>query len=165
MSMSDYEEAIRLVNEHPEWLHFPPSGVSEARIAEAEAALGLTFPPTYRRFLKEWGQLHFCAAEYHGLDERGEVMEVYSHAVWLTLDSKSDGYLPEGMVVIYQDGMGGYHVIDTRDTVPGDESPVVYWEPGLSEPHHKLHVFAHDFGDNRLNPPEIKPYQPPKLPG
>ena len=112
-------------------------------IAAAEGRLGLRFPATYRRFLLRLGAGSFGAAEFYGViaeDFSGPLPD----GVWVTLTSRAGpAALPSSMVVIGEDGMGGYYVLDTA---ADDEPPVVVWNGGDSEPGDPLETVAPDFG-------------------
>jgi len=146
MSMVDYEAASQLIFDHPGLIFYRGQPIDDARIGEAEAAVGVVFPPTYRRFLADYGALGFGSEEYYGIRPTGAVTDPSSYAVWLTLDLISSGYLPKEMVIVGQDGMGGEYVLDLRRVAKGTECPVVYWHSGMSEPDDDLEVLGQDFG-------------------
>ena len=52
--MAELEVGLRLVAQHPDASFFIGSR-DEELVKAAEAALGLAFPPTYRRFVRELG--------------------------------------------------------------------------------------------------------------
>lgn len=54
MSDADFQQALRIVDENPGRAAFV-GGRDEMLVAEAERALGVEFPPSYRRFLEELG--------------------------------------------------------------------------------------------------------------
>jgi hypothetical protein len=49
--MAQYEEALRLLEDHLDQSDFEPQ--PSERVERAEETLGVRFPPTYRRFLLE----------------------------------------------------------------------------------------------------------------
>ena len=67
-------------------------------------------------------------------------------AVWLTLRARKEWPLPARMVVVYFDGMTGYHVLDTSRRDPGGESPVLLWYPARSRDDGTPQIIAADFG-------------------
>ena len=66
MGMAEIEQALALIQAYPERRHFV--GRRDPQLVyEAELALGLTFPPTYRRFLLELGAGGFAGEEFYGV--------------------------------------------------------------------------------------------------
>jgi antitoxin YobK len=123
MTMQDYEDARKLITdtgggdfsgEKPEEL-----------IEKAEAALGLRFPSTYRRFLGDFGCGDIAGEEFYGIvDENFEAASI-PNGIWLTLDSRQSEGLSENFVIIGADGDGTCNAIDTAQTDTTDEYPVV----------------------------------------
>ncbi len=147
MSMNDFEVAAELVRRHPEIAIVPWRPCSQARIAEAERALGMTLPPTYRRFLAEFGNLHLRGYEgIDGVSPEGNIDEPKSAAVWETLEQRAKGWIPPGLVVIAADGMGDYYALDGRFEPPGAELPVIVWAPWTTNRDSSWEVDAPDFG-------------------
>ncbi len=146
MSMTDYKAAVALVGQHPEHVVYVGAGCGEARIAEAEQALGMPLPPTYRRFLADFGSILFVGDRIYGIKPDGPIDDPASYAVWVTLKNRAAGWLPPQLVIIAQDGMGGDYVLDGRAASPGAEYPVAIRESGLREPDGSLEVVAPDFG-------------------
>jgi len=143
MSMTDLDAAFRLIDEN--------DGDFEGRkpaslVAAAERALGLTFPPTYRKFLLEYGCGDIGGEEFYGVIKDDFVNSSVPDAIWLTLREREESQLPAKFVVVYSSGDGGYAVLDTgqRDSV--DECPVVEWIPGASADPQSAPRLADDFG-------------------
>ncbi|PNE43512.1 SMI1/KNR4 family protein [Streptomyces noursei] len=94
-------------------------------IATAEQEMGLTFPPSYRRFIEEFGT---CELGSHG------VLGVYEvdGALWgssgQTLEGREEG-MPHHLIAVHEDGMGGIIVLDTSRPGSDGEYPVQAWEP------------------------------------
>jgi antitoxin YobK len=146
MAMQDFEEAVLLIQQYPDLISGSVQPQSASRIDEAQTALGVQFPPTYRQFLATFGDLSFGAQEFHGLVGSAPIDAYQSYVVWITRTTVQEGFLPPGMVIVSEDGMGGYYVIDLRAVGTGEEGPVVYWHSGLSKPDDTLEVVAEDFG-------------------
>jgi hypothetical protein len=144
MTMSDLEEAIQLVNAHSQLVRVRYDSQPTARIAQAEAALGVQFPPTFRQYLRTFGKLTFAGTEFYGIPARREIEE--SYLIWATRKQVEDGFMPHGMVIVADDGMGSDFVMDLRKVIAGDEGPVVYWHPGESTPDNTLEIVAENFG-------------------
>jgi hypothetical protein len=135
---------VRLVRDHPDEADFV-GRIDSGVIDDAEAMLGLTFPPTYRRFLAEFGCGAFAGEEIYGITGVDLGTPAVPNMVWLTLDERTRSGLPDTMVVVYGDDMGGYYVLDTAKP-KGGEPPVEVWVPGLSQPNEPLQVVGEDFG-------------------
>jgi SMI1-KNR4 cell-wall len=108
-------------------------GASESAIAEAEAALGVRFPPSYRSFLARFG-----AANGHGFEIAGlfHYPDKSHPPLWLdvvTLNLKWVSQLARGIqpryVAIGHDGGDYTFYLDTG--APEPESPVVALGPGV----------------------------------
>ena len=107
-------------------------GASESAIAEAEAALGVRFPPIYRSFLARFG-----AANGHGFEVAGlfHYPDKSSPPLWLdvvTLNLKWVSQLARGTppryIAIGDDGGDYTFYLDTG--APELEIPVVVLGPG-----------------------------------
>jgi hypothetical protein len=89
MSLSDYEEALKLVEDHVEDSDFEAQ--PEGRVEHAERTLGVQFPPSYRRFLRDLGAGGVGGEEIYGLvnDDFDDVRP--PQAVGLTRSLRRDG--------------------------------------------------------------------------
>ncbi len=144
MTMADYEAALALVREHRDDADF--AGPRDERlVVAAEAALGLIFPPTYRRFLRELGAGGIGSEEVYGVTDGNFTQSSVPNGVWLTLRRRVRSKLPDSMVIVGGDGMGGDFVLDTARAGANGECPVTVWEPGLGEDD-ELEIIAPDFG-------------------
>jgi hypothetical protein len=106
--------------------------VSESAIANAEEALGCTFPPSYRSFLRTWGGIalpthlgivhDFLGVKPGDGDGDGDV-------VARTLRAREERKLPEHLVVV---GMGAQYqewfCLDSSKQLPNGELPVLMFD-------------------------------------
>lgn len=145
MSDIDLQKAFDLIATYENEGRFSGEKDDEL-ITKAEAALGLAFPPTYRRFLKEYGCGGMAGEEFFGLIDDDFINSTVPDAIWLTLDERKTG-LPESMIVIHAVGDGTYFVLDTDKKNDVGECPVVAWTPGLSSPGDEVEKIADDFGE------------------
>ncbi len=123
MSMQDYESARQLIEDSGD-ADFDGEKPEEL-VQKAEAALGIKFPPSYRRFLLELGCGDIGGEEFYGIiDENFESSSV-PNGIWLTLDERKTGNLPSNYVLVYAGGDGSYCAIDTAQVQGNDENPVV----------------------------------------
>jgi len=104
--------------------------VSESAIAIAEEALGCTFPPSYRAFLRTWGGITLpthlgIVHDFVGVapsDNDGDV-------VARTLRAREERHLSENLVVV---GMGAQYqewfCLDVSKPLPNGEYPVLMFD-------------------------------------
>lgn len=144
MSMAKVEQALALIRAKPEKCHFTGPR-PEALIQQAESALGFRLPASYRRFVTELGNGYAGSMGIEGI-HMGNFAVEHAFGIGSTLDLRRTSGLPETMVTIHQDGMGGHFVLDVAKAPPGGEPPVEVWEPGMSQAGDKLEFIAPDFG-------------------
>lgn len=123
MSMQDYENARRLINDSDD-ADFDGEKPEEL-VQKAETALGIKFPPTYRRFLLELGCGDIGGEEFYGIIDGNFESSSVPNGIWLTLEERRTGNLSTNFVLVYAGGDGTYCAIDTAQRLEGDENPVV----------------------------------------
>ena len=139
--MSDYEQAVALLRENEDEADFVGPRSAEL-IQRAEVALGVRFPPTYRRFLSEYGAGNIGGTEIYGvIDDDFETSSV-PDAIWLNLTDPR-----EGLFVFYAVGEGTEFCLDTSRTGADGEMPVVAVAPGDEGGREEV---AQDFGSALL---------------
>lgn len=121
--------------------HFA-GAASEERVSQAEAALGVRFPPSYRRFLRERGLGSFGGEEVYGIGIASASFGAPS-AVWITRTLRERDGLPSRYVVLDERDDSSVIALDTGLMRDDGEAPVVNVWPGETEPH--VHV-ADSFG-------------------
>jgi len=118
---------------------------SPGLIDKAERALGLKFPPTYRKFLEVLGCGDIDGLEFYGVINDEFENSSIPNAIWLTLDERKAG-LPNNLILVYGAGDGTYYAIDTSQVDDEGESPVVaYSVDGKTE------KISDDFGSFLLS--------------
>ncbi len=139
--MNDLEKAFHLIDANPTSADFA-GPKSEQLIANAEAELRLTFPPTYRRFLHRLGAGAVLGAEFYGVIKDDFEHSGVPDAIWLTLKYRKTSKIPESFVIVSDTGDGNYFAIDVSKKNAAGESPVLEWSPvsNLSK------VVSDDFG-------------------
>jgi hypothetical protein len=145
MSMSQLEQALHLIHVNEDH-GYVLGRREEALIEAAEKALGLSLPPTYRRFVAELGCAGISGAEFYGLTNDNFVTASVPNGIWLTLKLRKANVLPKSLIVVSDTGDGGYYAIDTSFRDTQDENPIVLWYPGLSKPEISPEKVADDFG-------------------
>ena len=101
-------------------------GATEREVQGAEAALGVTFPTSYRTFLKRLGWIESPCISVFGLgsdiDSAYEVISV-THC-----ERHEAGVpLPANLLPIVNDGSGNLYCLDVSQ-MQGSECPVVFWD-------------------------------------
>lgn len=118
---------LRPVLHHTKLEGLHGAGAPEPLIREAEAALQVRFPDSYRRFLGEFGWGYFGALELiAGLG--GDIPTAQArgtNVVHVTLDERQGPLrLPATVIPFYGNGAGDWYALDCRLRHAG-ESPVV----------------------------------------
>jgi hypothetical protein len=129
---ADFQQALRIIDENPGRGDFL-GGRDEPLIAEAARALGVEFPPSYRRFLQQLGAGSFGGREFYGVIDRERMaMPGPPNAVGSTLADRDDYDNPPELIVIGSTGFGPDYVLDTAQRDERAESPVLVWYRGES---------------------------------
>jgi antitoxin YobK len=141
MSMSDLEQAFQLIDQNEESADF--SGPKpEELVRSAEAALGLALPPTYREFVKRLGCGGVTGEEFYGIIDGNFENSSVPDGIWVTLDERKKSNLPESLVIVGDNGRGGWYAIDTSTKNADGDSPIIeWWHKGVP-----TQVLATDFG-------------------
>lgn len=143
MPTDKFQKAVQIIRENIEEADF--EGEKPVHLLEsAERVLNLSFPDTYREFLKMFGCGDIGGEEFYGLVSENFHKSSIPDAVWLTLEERKSG-LPEGLILIADTGDGSFYALNTLK-LAGKECPVVIWEPGVSSPLESLPTAAPDFG-------------------
>ena len=145
-AQDNLQKAICLIDENIDRAHITGEK-SESSLSKAEKALCLSFPPSYRLFLKKYGTCAIAGEEFYGITKVEDYeRSTIPNGIWNTLDNRKTSNLPEKMILIYDVGDGEKFALDLRQQKPDGEAPVVAWTPGMSEPEDKLEIIAEDFG-------------------
>lgn len=122
MSVRDYEAAVATMARATGLQSFEGPR-DEGLVLAAERALGLRLPPTYRRFVREYGAGNFGSFEIYGVISQNFETSSVPDAIWYTLGERRDGRLPQDLVVIGEDGAGTLYCV--RCGGPEDEGAVI----------------------------------------
>ena len=122
------------------------SGVDEQAVLQAESALGVLFPPQYRRFLARFGSGFVSSEEFIGLGGPRHL-----DVAWLTIELRSRKKdFPKSLIPIRADGFGNYDCLDSNNPTSDGEFPVVVWvHDGGANQHHR--ILAPSFDDWFIN--------------
>lgn len=128
--------------------------VPQDEIALSENILGVTFPPTFRRFLGTLGVGDVNNFEYYGLVPGRSISdEDVAPSIGVTLAERGRHGMPEGLVIVGDTGMGQWYVLDCSGVDGDSEGEVKIWEPGIGafvQPYSQGSHYA-DFGDFALD--------------
>jgi hypothetical protein len=145
MSTAELEEAFDLLAKQHGNATFAGRRLPQL-ISSAEEALGLKFPPTYRRFLLELGAGSFGGEEFYGVVNENFEDSAVPDGIWLTLDERAKSGLPPNLLIVSETGDGAWFALDTAQKDDDQESPVViYFGPDAESP--PSQVVARDFGE------------------
>lgn len=134
--MRDIDLGLQIVAENSKRACFAGPR-DDALITKAELALGGRLPPSYREFVSKLGAGNFGAFEVYGVVD-GSFAGPVPDAVWLTLDERAAGTIPGNLIIVGNNGEGGYLCVQ-QDS----ESPVVLMWPGSGS---LAQAVAPDFG-------------------
>ncbi len=140
MSMRDYMSAVDLIKSSGDGDF--EGKKTDLLIKKAEKALNVEFPPTYKRFLKDFGCGDIRGEEFYGLINGEFDDSTLPNGIWLTLRERDEMGLPNEYVIIYATGDGNYCALDTANIDDAGECPVV----SLSANGARVEVVAEDFG-------------------
>ncbi|CAI3159253.1 hypothetical protein MWMV7_MWMV7_03137 [Acinetobacter calcoaceticus] len=140
MSINDVDKAIALINLHLDEADF--QGHKEERLVKlAEDYLEITFPDSYRYFLKKLGAGDIAGQEFYGVIDEEKINSGIPDATWITLKYRRQSDLPAKYIVFYSFGDGDYAVLDCEKNNQGNNI-VEIWSPGENT----FQFFSADFG-------------------
>jgi cell wall assembly regulator SMI1 len=125
--MKTFDELSRRLLIHEEFEH--GTGASAQSICDAEAALGLAFPESYRRFLSSFGWGLIGEFDIYGL---GADVPAWLDVVKMAACERTDlrPSLPAHLVPVHYEGDGDHICIDTRQR-DGNTAAMVFWNQEL----------------------------------
>ncbi len=132
MSLERYRKARELIASAGQGDFEGPK--PESLVARAEAALGLTFPPSYRQFLLDLGSGDVAGFEVYGLVDEDFVDSAVPDAIWLTLEERESNGLDPRFIIIGALGDGTYDCLDTAHLDASREAPVVQLSADFEDP-------------------------------
>ncbi|MEV7549764.1 SMI1/KNR4 family protein [Amycolatopsis sp. NPDC089917] len=145
MSLEASERLIELIRANAGIANHA-GGEDDVSIDAAERALGVAFPPSYRRLIEEFGTWDIAGEEFLGVYRTPAYGNELLGSVKATLDLRRDHGLPAELIVVMFDGMGGAIVLDSSKADRFGEYPVFVWSH-VGEPVEKL---GEDFGSYAL---------------
>lgn len=141
MGMKELEDALTLIKENPDDSFFA-GPKSEELISKAENALGLFFPPTYRRFVKELGAGNIAGQEFYGVTTDNFDSASVPNGVWFTLHARKNYSFPDDLIIVFSLDDGSYIALNAHKEHSDRECEVVLW----TAPDEDTEVLYDDFG-------------------
>jgi len=145
MSMDHYEAAKSLLNEFDEEDINFYGPIREETILKAETMLGFSFPPTYRRFLAEYGAGDVGASEFYGILADDLTGDEVPNGIWLTLRRRKTMDLDPSLMIVGELGDGSMDCLLTNGD--GEEARVVEVQGGGPVSEQATRPLAEDFGE------------------
>jgi hypothetical protein len=125
-------------------------GCDAGLITAAERDLSVTFPPSYRRVIEEFGTWDIAGEEFLGVYQAPAMGQKLLGSVTETLHAHSQYGMPSDLIVVMFDGMGGLIVLDSSQVDQEGEYPVLVWNPGVAD-RQSMERLGDDFGSFALS--------------
>ncbi|MBO1435895.1 SMI1/KNR4 family protein [Meiothermus sp. CFH 77666] len=152
MSRKNFDEALGLLSQNKDLLE-PEDIVGELEesvVSDAENELDVVFPPMFRTYLLEYGQITVGSEEIYGLMGGKYPGGAVPDLLWLTKALRSKGF-PKYFLPIADLGDGRLFVIDLSRRNEENESPVALVFPSAEIPSAAIETVFDDFGDFLLD--------------
>lgn len=130
MRHEKYSTAHRLVTECNSACFSGP--IAEALIVKAEDILGVRFPPSYRRFLEDFGCLSMLSQEIYGIVDEDLSHGPLPNGIWATQEQRKKFGLGTNHIILENTGFGEWYALDTSRVDAEGECPVVLLTLGLT---------------------------------
>jgi antitoxin YobK len=151
VSLDALERALRIVRENPGSSTFVGPR-ADLFVRSAEQALGLCFPPSYRRFTLELGAGNVGATEIFGVVDMDFELSTLPDAVWLTLKAREESDCPADLILI---GASDDELICLQVRADRQEGPVLALSFLNGDHAEGARVIAADFGTYFLAVAEV----------
>lgn len=119
-----YETIQRLQSAHEELIKFP-GGVPESVVQQAEAKLGVRFPPSFRWFLSNWGGVSIGGEVVNGLIDLPFEDECGPDVVYCTMLDRDQLGLDHALVPLVDNDGEEVFYLNTSKVDADAENPVV----------------------------------------
>jgi antitoxin YobK len=126
LEMEDIKQILKV--HFKDRINFGP--VDAKSISEAEEMLNITFPPSYRTYLTEYGASYGSGIEMYGLPDAREPPE-WVNAAQQTLNVRKSTNISYGYLAISDDGGDFRYYLDCASPNNQGECPVVKVGPGI----------------------------------
>jgi hypothetical protein len=143
MKIDEYETAKNLILKCNNADYKGP--IPEILIAKAQNILGIQFPPSYRRFLKDFGSLGILSEEIYGIVDEDLLRGPLPNGIWATLEQRKNFGLKKNYVILGTNGSGEWYALDTSRVNAAAECPVVLLTLALTQSEDVSDDFAEFF--------------------
>ena len=152
MNINLDENLQKIIEESGESYH--GSGpASDEMISLYEKELSISFPESYKIFLKKYGTLSFNGESFYGISRLGMVATSAPDVRFVTQEARKLGDIDENMIQIKSSGYGPIFSIDKSIIGSNGEAAIVETELSFKRDKYKK-VVANNFSEFLLN--EIK---------
>lgn len=141
MSIENVDKAIVLINSHLDEADFARNK-DERLVKLVEDYLEITFPDSYRYFLKKLGCGDISGKEFYGVINEEKINSGIPDSTWITMKHREQSNLPPKYVIIYAFGDGDYAVLNCEKNNQGN-NVVEIWSPDESA----FQFLSNDFGE------------------
>jgi hypothetical protein len=124
MSKNNLTEAFNLIERNKDKSDFEALD-DDVLIIQFEKKLGVTFPPSYRSFLLNYGCGGVGSSEIYGIIKNNPDGFGVPNGIWLTLDEREKWNLPHHFIIIGDTGDGDWYALDSSQPNSEGEYPVV----------------------------------------
>ncbi|TVO77085.1 SMI1/KNR4 family protein [Sedimenticola selenatireducens] len=104
-------------------------GCSDEKIRHAERELDVTFPESYRYFLKTYGSSIGDSLEIYGLPDKTDDQPLWINCVEQTIKDRQLVGIPKAYVAISHDGMESAYYLDCSESPISKKCVVIEWSP------------------------------------
>lgn len=144
MKLSEIYEAIQRLQLSNGQLIRSPGGVPESVVQQAEARLGVRFPPSFRWFLSNWGGASIDGEVVNGLIGLPFEDACGPDVVYCTMLDRDQFGLDHALVPLVDNDGDEIFYLDTSEVDANGESPVVQM---VSEDPKRKTVYASNFAE------------------
>ncbi|CAI3797800.1 hypothetical protein GLGCALEP_01918 [Pseudomonas sp. MM221] len=116
-------------------------GATDTMVSDFEKALGVSFPLSYKLFLKKYGALSFGGDAYYGITKSGVEATSVPSVAFATKSARADGDADEFMVVVKASGYGPIYSIDTSIIGASGEPVIVETELSFKRTKEKIVIY------------------------
>lgn len=119
--------------------------IDQQVIKKAETLLWITFPPSYNFFLSNYWCWDIQWIELFWITNDDFINSWIPDAIWLTLNERKN-WLPNHFLIISDDWMWNYYVINTLELTQNNENPIYLYYIGwdIEKLYENYNIFLED---------------------
>lgn len=130
--------------------HYGSGPALDEDIINYESVLGVSFPESYKIFLRKYGTLTFNGESFYGISKKGFAATSVPDVRYATLEARKLGNIDNAMIQIKSSGYGPIFSIDTLMLGKTGEAVVVETALSFKRDNNKI-VVAQSFADFLLS--------------